>query len=333
MKVSIIILNGGGYQAIIGLDTNKPKALIDTDGLGRTFFFRLSLSLARSLKKAEIPFIFWPKYSCFGHIYGTIPNLKFVPGASYVDGRFQLTSRLISESIRTFPNEFNDKELDIWIQLTDGPLGALDLAEAINLPYVFAYASSYSLKDRLIAMIDFNTYYDESVYPFKDRLPSKCKEAAKEPWQYNKVFWSRRCLFELGKKYPEYLHIEDGTRGQFVPMFEQARYKYLIDTRGTSWSGRLQTLLQLGRVVFIADRPFREWYFDRLIPMKHYVPIKEDMSDLIEKYLFMERNPELYDRIVHNMEEFVEENLNPRRILFDTKELILKYGVVQNNLT
>lgn len=141
--------------------------------------------------------------------------------------------------------------------------------------------------------------------------------------------FSRKCLFELGKKYPQYLQIEDVTKGgDFIPMTAQAKYKYLLDTRGNSRSGRLQTLLKLGRVVFIADRPYREWYFDRLRPMEHYVPVKEDMSDLIEKYCYMEQHPELYDKIVSNLREFVEENLSPRRILLDAKELILRYGVV-----
>lgn len=62
--------------------------------------------------------------------------------------------------------------------------------------------------------------------------------------------------------------------------------------------------------------------------MKHFVPVAEDMSDLIEKYQFMEAHHEIYDRIVANLKEFVEENFNPRRILFDAKEQILKYGVV-----
>lgn len=265
--------------------------------------------------------------------------MTIISGAPYVMGRFHHAAGLIFETISTFPNEFKGKYLDMWIQLTDGPLQALDLAQALNLRSVFAYSTTYSMRERLIAIPDCDCCYNEEKFTDKNRLPSRCKEAAAKPWQENKIFWrgsvhssfSRRCLFELGKKYPQYLQIEDSQSndGKFVPMIEQARYKYLVDTRGFSWSSRLQTLLMLGRVVFVADRPFREWYFDRMIPMEHYVPVKEDMSDLMEKYFFMERHPELYEKIVRNLAEFVEENLNPRRILFDTKELILKYGVVK----
>ena len=243
---------------------------------------------------------------------------------------------MIQEVFQTYPNEFVGKELDFWFSVWDEPERNLDFLESLSLPHVFSYCTTYSMKDRVIAFPDFNTCYNEEKFHDKNNSPTKCREAATKKWQDKRIFWrgslfvsfSRRCLFELGKKYPEYLHVEDSLRGTFVPMIEQAKYKYLIDTRGNGWSGRLQTLLKLGRVIFVADRPYREWYFDRLIPMKHYVPIEEDMSDLLEKYFFMEHHPELYEEIVQNMQEFVDENLNPRRIVFDAKELLLKYGVV-----
>ena len=216
-------------------------------------------------------------------------------------------------------------------------LAALNLANALDLPYVFSYFTTYAMKDRVIAFPDYESRYNEQIFQNDIYAHARCKEAASKPWQDNRAFWrgslftsfSRSCLFELGKKYPQYLVVEDSTKGQYFPMIEQVKYKYLIDTRGNTWSSRLQTLLKLGRVVFIANRPYRDWYFDRMVPMKHYVPVEEDMSDLIEKICYMERHPEIYEKIVNNLREFVEENLTPRRIVFETKELILRYGIVE----
>ena len=324
---------GGGteYQAIIAIDTGKRKG---TGQFGFSFYFRLSLLIASALKKQGVDFFFFPKYSSFLHITGKFPNVSVIPPKQLLMNRM-ITLDLIFETIKYFPNEFNDKELDIWIEMEDSPFPAL--AQALDLNGVFAYCMSPMIKDRVIAIPDYDTCYNEEKFFDKNRTYSRCKEVAATSWQENKIFWrgslftshTRRFLFELGKKYPQYLQIEDSGRGQYVHMIEQAKYKYLLDTRGNSFSSRLQTLLKLGRVLFIVDRPFREWYFDRMIPMVHYVPVKEDMSDLIEKYFYMERHPELYDKIVHNLAEFVEENLNPRRILFDVKEMLLKYGVVQ----
>ena len=247
------------------------------------------------------------------------------------------TADLIQEVFKTYYNDFAGKEFDFWFSTWDEPERNIEFVDALNLPHIFSYCTTYSMKNRVIAFPDYGSCYNEEKFWDKNNSPSKCKEAAKKTWQDKRIFWrgslftspTRYFLFELGKKYPEYLQIEDGAKGNFVPMVEQAKYKYLIDTRGNSFSVRLQTLLRLGRVLFIVYRPSREWYFNRMIPMVHYVPVEEDMSDLIEKYIFMENHPELYEKIVRNMAEFVEENLNPRRILFDAKELLLKYGVVQ----
>ncbi|MBQ3335854.1 MAG: hypothetical protein IJG80_00435 [Selenomonadaceae bacterium] len=316
------------FHAVIAVETGAPKG--DTQ-FGQSYFRRLSLAVARTLKRNGINFSFPAPFGVYAHLHGVFPNLQS-------DLRNRLTLALIQEVFQTFPQEFTGKKIDMWFSFWDEPDRALDLAEALDLPHVFTYCTSFALKDRVIAFPDYESRFRENLFPNDANSNARCREAAAKHWQDSHAFWrgsrvtsfSRTCLFELGKKFPQYLKIEDSSRGgQFVPMTEQAKYKYLIDTRGNSWSSRLQTLLKLGRVIFIADRPCREWYFDRLRPWEHYVPIKEDMSDLIEKICHMERCPELYEKIVGNMREFVEENLMPRRIVFDAKEMILRYAVVE----
>lgn len=111
-------------------------------------------------------------------------------------------------------------------------------------------------------------------------------------------------------------------------MTELSKYKYTLDIRGYGWTDRVKILLQLGRPVFLIDRPFQEWYFDRLVPMKHFIPVKEDLSDLIEKYEYMENHPDVYDDMIKAMAEFVEKYFAPENILGYLKEIVLKYGVV-----
>ena len=322
---------GGGneYQAIISIDVDRSKGRAQ---FGQSFWRRLAFSIERTLKKRGINFILFNRRNLYMNVRGKFPNVTFSP--SEINIR---TIDLIQETLQAYSQEFANKELDFWIDGDDYPNVSLDFAEALDLPYIFNYCTSYSLKDRVIALPDYDTCYNEEKFSDKSRTFSKCREVAATSWQDKRAFWrgslftsnTRRFLLELGKKYPEYFRIEDSSYGQYIPMVEQAKYKYLIDTRGNSFSVRLQTLLKLGRVVFIVERPCREWYFDRLIPMKHYVPVKEDMSDLLDKYFYMEHHPELYEKIVRNLAEFVEENFNPRRILFDTKELLLKYGVIR----
>lgn len=327
---------GSGYSAVIAI---KPEPRKDSTQFGGSYFYRLSLAVARTLKRNGIKFSFWPPFSRYVHVYGTFPKLAVDPANDLY--RTNSALGLFQEAFKTFPQEFMGKKIDIWIPTDDYcAIDALNLANALDLPHVFSYYTFYALKDRVIAFPDYEARYNEKAFPNDRCSDALCKEAASEPWQDNRVFWrgslftnlSRSCLFELGKKYPQYFVIEDMStmiRNPLPTMKKQAAYKYLIDTRGNAWSSRLQILLKLGRVVFIVDRPYRDWYFDRLQPMKHYMPVKEDLSDLIEKYCYMEQHPEIYNEIVANLKIFVEENLIPRRIVFETKELILRYGVIE----
>ncbi len=72
----------------------------------------------------------------------------------------------------------------------------------------------------------------------------------------------------------------------FVPLSSSNQYKYQIDIDGNTnaWSALFQKLLSGSVVLKIASpHDFRQWYYDELKPWVNYVPIKSDMSDLVEK--------------------------------------------------
>ena len=72
----------------------------------------------------------------------------------------------------------------------------------------------------------------------------------------------------------------------YVPMLTSNQYKFQIDIDGNSnaWAGLFQKLLSKSAVLKIASpHGFRQWYYDRLIPWKHFVPVESDMGDLVEK--------------------------------------------------
>jgi glycosyltransferase involved in cell wall biosynthesis len=75
------------------------------------------------------------------------------------------------------------------------------------------------------------------------------------------------------------------------------RWGALVDVEGVGYSGRLKLLLHAGRPVLVADRPWREWYWDGLTPMEHYVPVRRDLSDLVERAEWVRTRPQEADRI------------------------------------
>lgn len=95
----------------------------------------------------------------------------------------------------------------------------------------------------------------------------------------------------------------------FKSLEEHIDYKYLIDCPGVGYSARLKWLLSTGRPVFIVERNIVEYWHKKLIPMIHYIPVKNDLSDLIEKYFFIEANTDIYNKISEEAKNFSQNNL------------------------
>ncbi len=70
------------------------------------------------------------------------------------------------------------------------------------------------------------------------------------------------------------------------------RWNALVDVEGKGYSGRLKLLLHSGRPVLVQDRPWHEWYWDSLVPMEHYIPVRRDLSDLLDRARWVQQNPQ-----------------------------------------
>jgi hypothetical protein len=75
------------------------------------------------------------------------------------------------------------------------------------------------------------------------------------------------------------------------------RWRFQLDVEGAGYSGRLKLLFFSRRVVFVADRPHREWWMAALRPWEHYVPVKRDLSDLDARLAEVRSDPALEARI------------------------------------
>ncbi|WP_132255538.1 glycosyl transferase family 90 [Methylobacterium segetis] len=84
--------------------------------------------------------------------------------------------------------------------------------------------------------------------------------------------------------------IAKGYHKPYVRNEELINYRYHIDIDGNtnSWPGLFLKLLS-GSPVFKVASPhgFRQWYYDRLEPWIHYVPVEPEMRDLVEKVLWL----------------------------------------------
>jgi hypothetical protein len=121
----------------------------------------------------------------------------------------------------------------------------------------------------------------------------------------------RGVLYRLGREHPDLLDIHrvewvrvasrtqlSSAAGNALSLPEQARrWGALIDVEGGAYSGRLKVLLHSGRPVLVQDRPWREWYWDRLVPWVNHIPVKRDLSDLVSRAQWVKDNREEATRI------------------------------------
>lgn len=85
-----------------------------------------------------------------------------------------------------------------------------------------------------------------------------------------------------------------GMARDFVPAHDFSAWKYHIDIDGNtnSWPGLFQKLLSGGAVLKVASA-YRQWYYPRLLPFVHYVPVAADLSDLPARLHVLRGNDEV----------------------------------------
>jgi hypothetical protein len=102
---------------------------------------------------------------------------------------------------------------------------------------------------------------------------------------------------------------------QRLSPLEQSEYKYIIHIDGHVSALRLSYELSMNSVILKVDSPWKCWYSDMLIPYEHYIPIKDDASDLLEKIKWCRNNDKKCEIIAKNGLEFYNKYLRKDGIL------------------
>ena len=162
--------------------------------------------------------------------------------------------------------------------------------------------------------------------------------ADKSACEDERMFWigadthlTRRILADLSRKHPSRLDAElmewdrkapggQRSKARQVSLAEHRRYKYLIDCPGRGYSARIKWLLAMGRPLFIVERTVVEHWHEEMLPWVHYVPVKEDLSDLFEHHDRLEADPAHYELIADRGRQFAAEHLTVEARLRHTLE-------------
>ncbi len=173
----------------------------------------------------------------------------------------------------------------------------------------------------------FTNWKETGVYNYDETVIDIADAGEAEP-EYNKLFWigalshpTRKTLMEISEQderieaysmdwkrhFDRDVNVSDATK--YVSLKDQTKYKYLIDVQGNGYSGRAKMQLFSGRPLFLADRALKEWFYEDLKPYEHYIPVKEDLSDLISQLNWAEAHERDAKLIGLNAQKFAIENL------------------------
>lgn len=204
----------------------------------------------------------------------------------------------------------------------------------------FAYCTDN--KERLNKTIPdfiFGNWPQVGIHNY-DKTATQMSTLGSQPYLYSKMLWigntnthlSRKKFLQLSENYSDFIEAYDtavdkvvleNKRMPYISLQDHTKYKYLIDIEGRGYSARMGLLLFSQRVVFIQERQWKQYYYFDLEPYIHFIPVKNDFSDLIEQIKMVEEKGETYyKQIAQNALLFAQKHLTYQSAVEKMKEII-----------
>jgi len=129
--------------------------------------------------------------------------------------------------------------------------------------------------------------------------------------------WNTRPRKEKGSKELQVIELNDIPFPLKEPLspYEQSKYKYIINVDGHVSAYRLSMELGMNSVILKVDSEWNIWYSHLLKAYVHYIPVKSDFSDLIEKIQWCKRNERRCKQIAKNAVDFYDKYLCKESVL------------------
>lgn len=191
--------------------------------------------------------------------------------------------------------------------------------------YTYSKQNSFN---RMIPDFTFHAWPETGLKDYNTFI-NDIASAGLQPAAKNCVGWignpntnfRRKILWQIGQAHPDMFDIiamgwAGGLNGQqlnsskYISTPDLVKtYSVLIDIEGTGFSARLKHLLWSHRPVLLVDRPHKEYFYPFLKKWVHYIPIKRDLSDLVELTRWTLENYKKACIIAQNAYEFSQKYL------------------------
>jgi hypothetical protein len=93
---------------------------------------------------------------------------------------------------------------------------------------------------------------------------------------------------------------------KWLSVDEQLNYKFIFSIEGNDVATNLKWIMSSNSICFMFKPKFETWFMEgTLIPNVHYVELKDDLSDLEDKFNFYTNNPDEALKIIKNANDYV----------------------------
>jgi len=120
---------------------------------------------------------------------------------------------------------------------------------------------------------------------------------------------------------------DEGLIGERMQEIDQVQYKYAISVEGDSAPDRLYWQLFSGSVVLVPDGPWQVFAAHTLLrPYVHFVPLRYDLSDLVDKVTWLQAHDEEAQAIAENAARFARRYFTHDGIVYFVDRLLRAYA-------
>ena len=126
---------------------------------------------------------------------------------------------------------------------------------------------------------------------------------------------------------PKYIKKDTLISGKFIPKDKLLKHKLILCIEGNDRASGLYWALTSNSAVIMPSCSTRSWYMEELLrPWVHFIPIKNDLSDLLEKWEWSKNNPKQTEHIAINGTKFMKNFLNMQNEKYLVKKILEWYG-------
>lgn len=227
-------------------------------------------------------------------------------------GGFQTRHEAVLAMVDQADQEHNGPAFGpVLIHTDDRPISTID-----DRARSYAFCTAPQYLDVPVPDFVFGGWPEVGIDDF-DQTASSMAAAGDQPAELPVAGWIGSChlhpirsaLLSLGEAHPDLLDVQNirwvhdpaglqtAKRNHLSLPQQIGRWSALVDVEGKGYSGRLKLLLHSGRPVLVQDRPWHEWFWDSLVPMEHYIPVRRDLSDLVDQARWVQQNPQEAEQI------------------------------------